>query len=100
MFGHVHWGAGRELLRWDASQQAYESLMAEGASGWLAQMRLLPGRLFRLAVLLVAGVLSSAAGLAWPSAAASDDGVTVLINAAQMHGNTGRLGQNVQVIDL
>ncbi|EFX04273.1 phosphoric ester hydrolase [Grosmannia clavigera kw1407] len=89
VFGHVHWGAGREVLHWDASQQAYESLMGEASpSSWLACLRL-----------LLSGVLSSAAALAWPSMTI-DCPTTVLINAAQMYGDTGRLRNDVQVIDL
>ncbi|EAA33173.1 Metallo-dependent phosphatase [Neurospora crassa] len=31
VFGHVHWGAGREAVYYDECQRAYESLMARGA---------------------------------------------------------------------
>ncbi|KAK3398143.1 Metallo-dependent phosphatase-like protein [Sordaria brevicollis] len=31
VFGHIHWGAGREAVYYDECQRAYESLMARGA---------------------------------------------------------------------
>ncbi|OAA68408.1 phosphoric ester hydrolase [Niveomyces insectorum RCEF 264] len=108
VFGHIHWGAGRQVVFWDASQRAYEVLMEAdkadvGVRGLLSSLAALPGRLLNLGRLLATAVVTSLLLPLWlvaPTSRVGRTNGTVLINAGQMHGNTGRLGRNVQVVDL
>lgn len=67
----------------------------DGNLSWTAQACLLPEKLGQMVVLLAASILSAVTPTA-PGRGRS----TVLINAAQMYGSTGRLGRNEQVIDI
>ncbi|KAK3318312.1 calcineurin-like phosphoesterase [Apodospora peruviana] len=104
VFGHVHWGHGREPVYFDECQRAYESLMARPRKGGPLRDLLLP--------------LSSGAAGAWRDAFAvlwyglnsviwkwvmlgpgSNNG-GLFVNAAVMYGNTGRATHPVTVVDL
>ncbi len=100
VFGHVHWGAGRQVVFWDETQRAYERLAGGGSTGLRDLVDF--GRLFVAAVAatLLAPVCLVAPGVLAPRPAVDGRGSTTFVNAAQMFGNTGRLGSNVQVIDL
>ncbi|CAK7270843.1 hypothetical protein SEPCBS119000_004293 [Sporothrix epigloea] len=101
VFGHVHWGAGRQTVFWDETQRAYEVLVESDAT----KTESLASRLSCLGRLVAASIMATMLLPVWlfvPDALAADGrgAKTVLINAGQMLGNTGRLGENVQVIDL
>ncbi|CAK7564648.1 MAG: hypothetical protein SEPTF4163_002544 [Sporothrix epigloea] len=101
VFGHVHWGAGRQTVFWDETQRAYEVLVETET----AQTGSLGSRLSYLGRLLAAATMATVLLPVWLFApevlAANGRGAkSVLVNAGQMLGNTGRLGENVQVIDL
>jgi hypothetical protein len=69
VFGHVHIGRGVESVRWDASQKAYEELLARRV-GWTALVSLVWYRL-----------------LAWFAIGSlGDDPTTVMVNAASVGG--------------
>jgi hypothetical protein len=97
VFGHVHWGAGKEIAYWDGSQGAYErGLMRKG--GWF--MGLLDVWLWvEVAKVAVYGTKR----VVWERVWGGEDALrkaTRMVNAAQMHGNTGKLGNKVQYVDI
>lgn len=93
--GHVHAGAGREVLWWDQSQAAYESLRARGKKGLLWSI-LDPEFWLEAAAFLLLGIR----GTLWTTIWGGEQRSTVLVNAALMYHNTGKLGNPVQVIDV
>ncbi|CAK7206866.1 hypothetical protein SEUCBS139899_009672 [Sporothrix eucalyptigena] len=101
VFGHVHWGAGRQTVFWDATQRAYEVLVEPET----AETETLGNRLSYLGRLVAAATMATLLLPVWlfaPDVLAADGrgASSVLINAGQMYGNSGRLGDNVQVIDI
>ncbi|KAI8158627.1 putative rhamnogalacturonate lyase C [Colletotrichum sp. SAR 10_70] len=97
VFGHVHWGHGRQTVHFDDCQRAYETLIAQPPrglvrdffphSGWLGALRVLGYGIH---------------GVIWKWLMIGPGGNTssLMVNAAQMYGNTGRLGNPVEVVDL
>jgi hypothetical protein len=106
VFGHVHWGAGRQVVFWDETQRAYEVLTENGKElGKEFRPESLGSRLSYLGRLVAAATMATLLLPVWLSApgilAAEGKGSSsILVNAGQMHGNTGRLGNSVQVVDL
>ena len=97
VFGHVHWGHGRQGVYWDECQRAYERLLRRPRRGLL--LDLIPHRGWLDVVqVLVYGIL----GILWKwlmlGPGASSGGW--MINAAQMYGNTGKVRSRAQVIDI
>ena len=97
VFGHVHAQAGREPVFYDEAQRAYESLLRRPRRGPLAE--LLPHAgwldLVRLALHGLHGVLWKFL-MAGPG---SGQGA-LLVNAAQVYGDTGRIGHRPVVVEL
>ncbi|KAH6676980.1 Metallo-dependent phosphatase-like protein [Plectosphaerella plurivora] len=95
IFGHVHWGAGRELCWWEGVQDAYErGLEAPAGRGLWSLMSL---RLWAsLATVVVFGFWKAA----WSRVSPASSSPTIMVNAAQMKGHTGRLGNPPQVLDI
>ena len=89
VFGHVHWGAGREVVWWDAAHDAY-------VQGLRAASSLSPRLWWSVVKVLYRGVRE----LLWDRVWGGKRPHTVMVNAAQMHGNTGKLGGRVQVVDI
>jgi Icc-related predicted phosphoesterase len=94
VFGHVHWGAGQEVVWWDGCHGAYEQGMRIQTS-WTRGL-LNPWLWMCVVRVLYRGLR----GLIWDRVWGGQRERTVLVNAAQMHGNTGKLGNPVQVIDI
>ncbi|KAF1953511.1 Metallo-dependent phosphatase [Byssothecium circinans] len=94
VFGHVHWGAGQEVIWWDGCHEAYEKGMAM-QTGWT---RGLMNVWLWMCVVRVA--YRGVRGLIWDRVWGGQGERTILVNAAQMHGNTGKLGNPVQVVDM
>ncbi|KAM0322170.1 hypothetical protein ACHAQA_009659 [Verticillium albo-atrum] len=95
IFGHVHWGAGREVCWWDGVQQAYESGL--GATTWRDGWGLLSLRVWAsLATVASLGVFKAV----WGRVSRDSGRPTIMVNAAQMKGHTGKLGNAVQVVDI
>lgn len=97
VFGHVHWGHGREAVYFDECQRAYESVMARTGNGFIYD--LLPSRAWVDAVAVVWYGLTS---IVWKYAMlgpGSNNG-GLMVNAAAMYGNTGSVTNPVQVVDL
>jgi predicted phosphohydrolase len=95
IFGHVHAGAGRKVVRWDGAQKAYESGLARKSRG-LIQEALDVFSWISLAKVVVYGAI----GFVWNRIWGGETKSTTMINAALMKNNTGRLGNPVQVVDI
>ncbi|KAF2233875.1 hypothetical protein EV356DRAFT_467755 [Viridothelium virens] len=95
--GHVHVGAGREVLWWDGAQGAYERGLGRRAWWWTGR-GLWDVRLWREVVrVLVWGVV----GVVWSRVWGGEERGTVLVNAALMDEATGRLREGgVHVVDI
>ncbi|ERS98924.1 hypothetical protein HMPREF1624_04117 [Sporothrix schenckii ATCC 58251] len=106
VFGHVHWGAGRQLVFWDETQRAYEVLTEDGREfGQPFREESLGSRLGYLGRLVAAATMATVLLPVWLFApdilAAEGRGASsILVNAGQMYGNSGRLGNSVQVVDM
>ncbi|KAF2190937.1 Metallo-dependent phosphatase [Zopfia rhizophila CBS 207.26] len=94
VFGHVHWGAGQMVVWWDGCQEAYERGMAI-RSRWTHGV-LNPWLWWNVVRVGYRGVR----GLVWDKIWGGQRQSTIMVNAAQMYGNTGRLGNPVQVVDI
>jgi hypothetical protein len=91
IFGHVHAGAGTEIIFWDDAQKAYEMGMAREGKGFFFEM-LNPWLwldVLKLVVSVVGGVL-------WDKVWAGEQRTTVMVNAALM-AMSGKLENSVQV---
>jgi predicted MPP superfamily phosphohydrolase len=94
VFGHVHWGAGRTVVSWDKAHDAYTQGMAV-KSKWTHGI-LNPLLWWSVVRVVYRGVRE----LLWDRVWGGKSTSTTLVNAAQMHGNTGQLGNMVQVVDI
>ncbi|KAF2203406.1 Metallo-dependent phosphatase [Delitschia confertaspora ATCC 74209] len=94
VFGHVHWGAGTTVCWWDGCLDAYRKGMDVGI-GWTWGL-LSPTLWWSLGKLVFSGLKE----LAWDKVWGGQRRSTVMVNAAQMKGNTGKLGNPVQVVDI
>ncbi|KAF2274111.1 Metallo-dependent phosphatase [Westerdykella ornata] len=94
VFGHVHWGAGQETVRWDGCHDAYVDGMSV-TTGWTGGL-LSP----RLLASIVRVWYRGLRGLIWDRVWGGLAPCTRLVNAAQMYGNTGKLGNRVQVVEI
>ena len=94
VFGHVHWAAGKTVVWWDKAHDAYVqglSLKSKWTHG------LLNPRLWWCVVrVLYRGMREFLWDRVWGGQSAN----TILVNAAQMRGNSGKLGNPVQVVDI
>jgi len=88
VFGHVHWGAGTQPAFWDDCQLAYERIQKRPPRGLLGD--LIPHRgwldLFQLVVGGIQGVLWK-----WLMLGPGASSGSLMVNAAQMYGNTGKI---------
>lgn len=94
VFGHVHWGAGREVVHWDRAHEAYVEGM--GMQSKYARGVLSPGLWWNVIRVVYRGVRE----LLWDRVWGGQSAHTVLVNAAQTKGNTGKLGNAVQVVEI
>ncbi|KAF1999627.1 Metallo-dependent phosphatase [Amniculicola lignicola CBS 123094] len=92
VFGHVHWGAGQMVVWWDRTHEAYENGMSI-KSKWSHGI-LNPRLWWNLVRVGYRGVR----GLIWDKVWGGQGASTIMVNAAQMHGNTGKLGNAAQVV--
>lgn len=93
--GHVHAGAGREILWWDETQSAYEKISARRTNSLLRNLLDLSFWV-ELGTLLFYG----GQGVVWTRIWGGQQKRTTLINAALMYNNTGKLGNPVQVVSI
>jgi hypothetical protein len=97
VFGHVHWGHGRESVYYDDCQRAYETLMSRPQKGPLYD--LVPNSNWKEAFRLVYHGVNSILWK-WLMVGPGSNNAGLMINAALMYGNTGKLGNNIEVVYL
>jgi hypothetical protein len=95
IFGHVHAGAGRQIVWWDEAQKAYELGCERKSRGFILDV-LDIWSWVSLGKVLVYGVT----GVLWNRVWGGEQKCTVMVNAALMVNNTGKLGNKVQVVDI
>ncbi|KZL70243.1 calcineurin-like phosphoesterase [Colletotrichum tofieldiae] len=97
VFGHVHWGHGRQAVHFDECQRAYEALLAQRPRGLVRDF--FPHSGWKQALRVLGYAVH---GVVWKWIMVGPGGNTssLMVNAAQMYGNTGRLGNPVEVVDL
>jgi hypothetical protein len=95
IFGHVHAGAGREVVWWDEAQIAYESGCERKSKGFIRAI-LDPWSWVAFAKVVIYGVT----GILWNRVWGGEQKCTTMVNAALMVNNTGKLGNKVQVVDI
>ncbi|KAI6785441.1 putative rhamnogalacturonate lyase C [Emericellopsis cladophorae] len=97
IFGHVHFGYGSSPAYYDDLQTAYERLMARPKRGWLREC--FPCDLWwDVATVLYLGLESVA--WKWLMGGPGSNRGGLMVNAAQMHGNTGKVRSRAVVIDI
>jgi hypothetical protein len=94
VFGHVHWGAGRQVVHWDRAHEAY-------VQGMRTESRYTRGVLnlelwWNVVRVLYRGIRE----LLWDRVWGGQSVHTILLNAAQMKGNTGKLGNPIQIVEI
>ncbi|KAH8732167.1 Metallo-dependent phosphatase-like protein [Phaeosphaeriaceae sp. PMI808] len=94
VFGHVHWGAGQAVVWWDKAHDAYTQGMTV-QSKWTHGL-LNPQLWWSIVRVVYRGIRE----LLWDRVWGGQSSNTIMVNAAQMHGNTGQLGNTVQVVDI
>ncbi|CRJ96337.1 hypothetical protein BN1708_002129 [Verticillium longisporum] len=97
VFGHVHFGHGREAAHYDGAQAAYESLVAR-RGGPLRD--LLPSGAWVDALKVAAYGLHAVVFKVLMLGPGGNTGGTWLVNAGLMKGNSGKLGNPPQVVVL
>jgi predicted phosphodiesterase len=95
VFGHVHAGAGRQTVWWDEMQKAYE-LGCERKSKGFVRGILDVWSWVSLGKVLVYGIT----GVLWNRVWGGEQKCTIMVNAALMVNNTGKLGNEVQVVEI
>jgi len=94
VFGHVHAGAGREIVRWDELQATYEGSMARpGKNGCMRQ-------LFSVSLWLdvIKVTWYGFTAVVWDWVWGGQVESTIMVNASLMVNNSGQLGNPVQVV--
>ncbi|KAJ4342291.1 hypothetical protein N0V87_001277 [Didymella glomerata] len=94
VFGHVHWGAGVEVLHWDRAHEAYVKGM--GTESRYTRGVLNPRLWWNVVRVAYRGVRE----LLWDRVWGGQSEGTILVNAALTKGNTGKLGNPVRVVDI
>lgn len=97
IFGHVHHGAGTEPAYFDDLQARYERLLSRPRLGLLRE--LFPCGLW-LDVLEIAYLGVEAVLWKWLMGGPGSNDGSLLVNAAQMNGNTGKVKSRAVVIDV
>lgn len=94
VFGHVHAGRGREVVYWDEAQRARERGLErpDGLLRGLLDVRLW-AEVLRVAWFGLRGVL-------WARVWGGDERAGWMVNASLMLNNSGRLGNEAQVVEI
>lgn len=94
VFGHVHWGAGQTVVWWDRAHDAYVrglSIKSKWTRGILN-----PKLWWNVVRVAYRGMRE----LLWDRVWGGQSPNTIMVNAAQTCGNTGKLGNPIQVVDI
>ncbi|KAK3988548.1 putative rhamnogalacturonate lyase C [Cladorrhinum sp. PSN332] len=97
VFGHTHWGHGREAVYFDECQRAYETLMSKPARGLFWD--LVPSNRWMDAFNILRYGVSNLLWK-WIMLGPGSNNGGLMVNAAVMYGNTGKLKNRVNVVDL
>lgn len=97
VFGHVHWGHGRESVYYDECQRAFESLMAGTGKGFIYDFY--PSAAWIDAFNVVWYGISSVLWK-WVMLGPGSNNGAVMVNASVMYGNTGKVKNPVVIVDL
>ncbi|KAF7562515.1 hypothetical protein G7046_g1629 [Stylonectria norvegica] len=97
VFGHVHWAYGREAVYFDELQAAYERLLSRPRLGLFWD--LVPNQTWVDAFKVVYHGIHSVLWKWLMSGPGSNQG-SLMVNAAQMYGNTGKVKSRAVVVDL
>ncbi|KAK0391162.1 hypothetical protein NLU13_0663 [Sarocladium strictum] len=97
VFGHVHWGAGTEPVHFDECQAAYERVLARPESCFVRD--LFPSRKW-IDVLMVVGHGVHSVLWKWIMGGPGSNHGGLMVNAAQMYGNSGKVRSRVRVIEI
>jgi hypothetical protein len=97
VFGHVHWGAGTEAVFFDDFQAAYERLRTRTPRGPLLDF--IPNAAWRDIIELV--FLGGQSLISrWILGQAPQFEGGLMVNAAQMYGNTGKVANRARIVDI
>jgi hypothetical protein len=97
VFGHVHWGHGRQSVYFDDCQRSYEALISRPSRGLLRD--LLPHAGW-LDALRVVGHGVNSVLWKWLMLGPGGNSGSLMVNAAQMYGNTGKVRSRAQVVEI
>ncbi|KAF4975136.1 hypothetical protein FZEAL_8035 [Fusarium zealandicum] len=97
VFGHVHWGYGKESVYFDDLQRTYERLMSRPRRGLILDF--IPNEAWVDVLKLVTQGIQSVAWKWLMSGPGSNNG-SLMVNAAQMHGNSGKVKNRAVVVDI
>ncbi|OAA62326.1 Metallophosphoesterase domain protein [Cordyceps fumosorosea ARSEF 2679] len=97
IFGHCHWAYGQEAIYFDEMQAAYETLLSRPRRGPILDF--IPNRSW---IYMWKVVYYGVQGVAWKwlmGGPRSNQG-SIMVNAAQMVGDTGRIKSRAVVVDI
>ncbi|KAK4166035.1 putative rhamnogalacturonate lyase C [Cladorrhinum sp. PSN259] len=97
VFGHTHWGNGREAVYFDECQRAYETLLSKPARGFIWDF--IPSGRWKDAFNILKFGMSSLLWK-WIMLGPGSNNGGLMVNVAVMYGNTGKLKNPVTVVDL
>ncbi|KAI6364512.1 hypothetical protein MCOR25_005643 [Pyricularia grisea] len=98
VFGHVHTAAGRQAVYFDDCQRAYENLMARPRRGVFRDLMLPHAGWIDACRVVLYGL--NAVLFKWIMQGPGPNHGGLMVNAAQMYRNTGKLGNRPQVVDM
>jgi predicted phosphodiesterase len=94
VFGHVHWGAGKTVVWWDKAHDAY-------VRGLSIKSKLTRGVFNpKLWWNVVRVVYRGLREVLWDRVWGGQSPNTIMVNAAQTFGNTGNVGNPIQIVDI
>ena len=97
VFGHVHWGHGREAIYFDECQKRYERISSRLKGGPLRDLVAFTGwRDYWM--MLLHGVHSIL--WKWLMLGPGSNNAGLMVNAALVRGNTGMIKNKAEVVDL
>ncbi|KAH6996166.1 Metallo-dependent phosphatase-like protein [Ilyonectria sp. MPI-CAGE-AT-0026] len=97
IFGHVHWAYGKESAFFDEFQEVYERLLSRPRRGLIRDF--VPNETWVDIVSLVYHGVHSVLWKWLMSGPGSNQG-SVMVNAAQMYGNTGKVRSRAIVVEI
>jgi len=94
VFGHVHAGRGSQVVYWNEAQRVYERGLSRKDGLIRSTLDVF------LWICVVKTAVYGLTGLLWDRLWGGRDESTQLVNASLMYNNTGRLGNDAQVVDI